>query len=219
MMKRLCSIILPAALFGLFCTGYGTNASAQERMNPEEVWKSEEVKGSNYHGFAFHKDWEVDVSIEDQQGRFTPTDADIANAERLMQKRLAYVNRFHENQGGLCPIIDEHIRKYERQYVGFVDEHGYRVLWVNFVWDEKMGKTNLANDLVLAEGGCGHYWHIKVNLDTEKVYGLEVNGSGDVKYIARKKKPGPRISKPRNQYKKQRVRKTGIIHSEEEKQF
>lgn len=187
-------------------------------MNPEEVWKSEEVKGSNYHGFAFHKDWDVDVSIEDQQGRFTPTDADIANAEKLMQKRLAYENRFHENQEGLCPIIDEHLRKYERQYVGFVDEHGYRVLWMNFVWDDKM-TSQLANDIVLSEGGCGHYWHIKVNLDTEKVYGLEVNASGDVRYIPRKRRPGPRISKPRNQYQKQRIRKTGIIHTDEEKQF
>lgn len=191
---------------------------AQDYVVPEETWKFVEVSGSNYHGYAFHKDWSVDVEVESQEGRYTPDDADIVLAEHLIQKRIAYLNRFHENQEGLCPIIDEHMTKYERQYVGFTDVHGYRIIWVNFIWDESL-RGKLANDIVRTEGGCGHYWSVKVNIDTEKVYGLEVNGSGDVKYLPRVKKPGPRISKPKNDYKPQRIRKTGIIHSESEKQF
>ena len=210
-MKRNIAILLIVMLAGVA-------ARAQERMVPEEVWKCAEVTGGNYHGWAFHKDWEVDVMVENQDGRFTPTDEDIAKAEGLIQSRLAYVNRFHENQEGQCPIIDEHIRKYERQYVGFTDVHGYRVMWVNFVWDDN-AKLSLANDILLTEGGCGHYWHIQCNLDTEKVYGLEVNGGGDVKYVPRKRKAGPRISKSRHAIKPVRVRKTGIIHTEQEKQF
>lgn len=200
------------------CLLTGITASAQERMNPEETWKSEEVSGSNYHGFAFHKDWEVDVSIADQQGRFSPTDADIAQGEALMQKRIAYENRNHENQSGMCPVIDENLRQYQRQYVGFVDEHGYRVLWINGVWDDKAA-PRLSHDLLLTEGGCGHYWHILVNLDTEKVYGLEVNAAGNVKYLPRVKRPGPRISKPRNENTPKRIRKTGIIHKNSDKVF
>jgi hypothetical protein len=210
-MKRLVSIILMNVLVCLSIT-------AQEHMDPEETWKCEEVSGSNYHGFAFHKDWDVDVTIDDQQGRFTPTDEEIAQAEKLMQKKLAYVNREHPNQEGMCPIIDEHLREYKRQYVGFLDVHGYRVLWMNFVWDDKVS-NQLNKDILLAEGGCGHYWHLLVNLDTEKVYGLEVNGSGTVKYIPRQKRPGPRISKSKNDNQKQRVRKTGIIHKDSEKAF
>lgn len=192
--------------------------SAQDRINPEEVWKCAEVAGGNYHGWAFHKDWEVDVMVENQDGRFTPTDEEIAQTEKLIQKKLAYVNRFHENQEGMCPVIDEHLRQYERQYVGFTDVHGYRIVWVNFIWDDK-AKGKLANDIYLTEGGCGHYWRIQCNLDTEKVYGLDVNGSGEVKQIPRKKKVGPRISKPRNAIRTVRIRKTGIIHSDQEKQF
>lgn len=202
----------------LALTMVASMVAAQERIHPEEVWKCAEVSGGNYHGWAFHKDWDVDVQVESQDGRFTPTDEEIAQTEKLIQKRLAYVNRFHENQEGQCPIIDEHIRKYERQYVGFTDVHGYRIVWVNFVWDDN-AKGKLANDIFLTEGGCGHYWHIQCNLDTEKVYGLEVNGSGDVKYLPRKKRLGPRISKPRNVFNPVRIRKTGIIHDEQEKQF
>lgn len=196
----------------------GTTAMAQDQMNPEETWKSEEVTGSNYHGFAFHKDWEVDVSIDDQQGRFSPTDADIALAEKLMQKRLAYENRNHVNQEGRCPVIDENLRQYQRQYVGFVDQHGYRVVWINCLWDDQLAKR-LSQDLLRTEGGCGHYWHILVNLDTEKVYGLEVNASGNVKYLPREKRPGPRISKSKNANTPRRIRKTGILHNDKDKTF
>ena len=192
--------------------------SAQDYIVPEEVWYHTEVLGSNYHGYVFNKDWEVDILVENQDGRFTPEDIDIAKAEKLMQKKLAFLNRNHENQEGMCPIIDEHIRKYTRQYVGFTDINGAKIIWINAVWDDKVAKQ-LSQDIVMTSGGCGRYWSIKVNLDTEKVYGLEVNESGDVKYIPRKKKPGPRISKPKNEHKAQRIRKTGIMHNPAEVTF
>lgn len=208
MKKILLSIMLLATFSGV----------AQERIVPEETFKAEEVEGNFYHGFSYHKNWEVDFTIESQDGRYTPTDADIAKAEALIKKRIAYVNREHENQGGKCPVIDEHMRKYERQYVGFTDIHGYKIVWCNFIWDASV-TSKLGEDIILTRGGCGHYWRVKVNLDTEKVYGLEVNESGDVEYIPRLKKRPPRISRPKNPSPVQRVRKTGIIHTESEKHF
>ena len=191
---------------------------AQDYVVPSEVWYHTEVMGTNYHGYVFNKDWDVDIMVENQDGRFTPEDVDIAMAEKLMQKKLPYLNRFHENQEGMCPVVDEFLDRYTRQYVGFTDIHGFRIIWINFVWDEKMTKQ-LSQDIVRTEGGCGRYWSIKVNLDTEKVYGLEVNASGEIKYIPRNKKPGPRISKPKNDLKVQRIRKTGILHNPDEVTF
>ena len=183
---------------------------AQDYIVPEEVWYHTEVLGSNYHGYVFNKEWDVDILVENQDGRFTPEDIDIAKAEKLMQKKLAFLNRNHENQEGMCPIIDEHI--------GFTDINGAKIIWINAVWEGTF--TDLVSkDIVRTSGGCGHYWSIKVNLDTEKVYGLEVNESGDTKYIPRNKKPGPRISKPKNQHKPQRIRKTGIMHNPSEVTF
>ncbi|MBO4307818.1 MAG: hypothetical protein J5848_05850 [Bacteroidales bacterium] len=192
--------------------------NAQDYVVPEEVWYHTEVMGSNYHGYVFNKDWEVDIMVENQDGRFTPEDIDIAMAEKLMQKKIAYLNRNHENQEGMCPIIDEHLTKYIRQYVGFTDINGARIIWINGVWDDAVAQK-LSQDIVLTKGGCGRYWSVKVNLDTQKVYGLEVNESGDVQYIPRKRKPGPRISKPRNDLRIQRIRKTGIMHNPDEVTF
>jgi hypothetical protein len=89
---------------------------------------------------------------------------------------------------------------------------------VNFVWDENIG-DRLTQDIVLTEGGCGHYWHIKVNLSTGKVYGLEVNSDGDVKYVPRAKKPAHRISRPKKPQAPGKVRKTGIPHDPSETHF
>lgn len=203
--------------FGILLLSFSA-LHAQDYVVPEETWYHTEVLGSNYHGYVFNKEWEVDILVENQDGRFTPEDIDIAKAEKLMQKKLAFLNRNHENQEGMCPIIDEHIRKYTRQYVGFTDINGARIIWINAVWDDKMQKQ-LSQDIVRTSGGCGHYWSIKVNLDTEKVYGLEVNGAGDVTYIPRNKKPGPRISKPKNEQRIQRIRKTGIMHNPAEVTF
>ena len=193
-------------------------ATAQEYMEAVEKWKVAEVWGINYHGWSFHQDWDVDFTIENQDGRFTPTDEEIAEAERLIQKRIAYVNRDHYNQGGMCPVIDEHMRMYRRQYVGFTNDRGDHVIWANFLWDENLTDERLASDVLITTGGCGHFWHLKCNLATKKVYGLEVNGDGDIQYVPRVAKPQPRISKAKGN-KKQKVRKTGIIHSEEDKQF
>jgi len=193
-------------------------AGAQEYIEPVETWKVAEVWGNNYHGWSFHQDWEVDFTVENQDGRFTPTDEEIAEAERLVQKRIAYLNREHYNQSGMCPIIDEHMRKYRRQYVGFTNDRGDHIIWLNFLWDDELTDQRLANDVLLTRGGCGHFWHVKCNLATRKVYGLEVNEEGDTEYLPRVKKPAPRISKSKGS-KKQKVRKTGIIHTPEEKVF
>lgn len=203
------------AIIALLAT---TAVRGQAYVTPEEKWNYEEITGNNYHGYSFHQNWAVDFMVENQEGRYTPTDLDIAKAERLIQKKIAYVNRNHENQEGRCPIIDEHMHRYERQYVGFTDINGAHIVWVNFLWDDTP-KALMKKDIVRSSGGCGKYWHIKCNLDTEKVYGLEVNESGEVKYLPRRPKKGPRISKPKSDYNPQRIRKTGIIHTEAEKRF
>ena len=198
---------------------FAISASAQEYIEPVEKWKVAEVWGINYHGWAFHQEWDVDFTVENQDGRFTPTDEEIAEAERLIQKRISYVNRDHYNQEGMCPLIDEHMRKYRRQYVGFTNDKGDHIIWANFLWDENLSDEKLASDILLPRGGCAHFWHIKCNLATRKVYGLEVNEYGDINYLPRVAKPKPRISSPKTLDKRGKIRKTGIIHGPEDRIF
>lgn len=197
---------------------FGCWAIAQDYVVPVDTWDYAEVNGNNYHGYAFHELWQVDYTIDGQDGRFTPSDEEVAEAERLLQKRIAYVNRDHVNQEGDCPVVDEHMRKYERQYVGFTDITGCRIIWVNCVWDEAAA-DRLTRDILFTEGGCGHYWSAKVNLTTGKVYGLEVNAPGPVKYLDRSKRPTYRISRPRAPQPAGKVRRTGIPQDPNELHF
>ena len=59
---------------------------AQDYIVPEETWYHTEVLGSNYHGYVFNKDWGVDIMVENQDGRFTPEDIDVAKAEKLVRR-------------------------------------------------------------------------------------------------------------------------------------
>lgn len=206
-------------ILGLGIMLFGAAVSAQEYIEPVEKWKVAEVWGNNYHGWSFHQDVDVDFTVEGQDGRFTPTDEEIADAEALVQRRIAYENREHYNQGGMCPVIDEHMRMYRRQYVGFTNNRGDHIIWLSGLWDENLTDQQLASDVILTRGGCGRFWHIKCNLATRKVYGLEVNEEGDVQIVPRVKKPQLRITKSKPRDRKQKIRKTGIIHSPEEKVF
>ena len=79
-------------------------------------------------------------------------------------------------------MIDENIKQYKRQYVGFTDVYGAKILYINFVWDKKLDEK-LDKEITTVEGGCSHYFSLKINLDTEKIWDLKVNEPGEVKYI------------------------------------
>ena len=56
------------------------------------------------------------------------------------------------------------------------------ILCVNFVWDPQLD-SKIDNEITTVEGGCSRYFHLKINLDTQKIYDLTVNEPGEVKYI------------------------------------
>lgn len=135
------------------------------------------IKGKGYSGFIFEADKFVMVSIENQSTRYTPDKEDIKVTERLIKDKLESLNTELLNQGDNCPIIHENLKKYIRQYVGFYNNNGEKVIWVNFIWKNNTNKDLLNNDIYLPSDGCSHYWNIKVNLDRKELFDLEVNGS------------------------------------------
>ena len=82
----------------------------------------------------------------------------------------------HINQVG-TPVIDKKLRKYTRQYVGFLSNTGEKVLWVNFVWD-KDSRERLSQDIISVNDGGSYYWNVEINITNQKVYNLDVNGYG-----------------------------------------
>src|ERR1700733_9124575 len=62
---------------------------------------------------------------------FTPTHQDIDRAEHALNIKLKKLDSVLANQGGGDPIIYEHLKKYVRQYFGYIDSSGHRILFIN----------------------------------------------------------------------------------------
>jgi hypothetical protein len=134
------------------------------------------VVGRGYKGYIFHESHFVMVSVEQQKSRYTPTSKDVEIAEQLLREQLSGLNKSHANQSGSCPIIDKKLQKYKRQYVGFINEKGEKILWINCIWSKEL-ESQLSLDIISVKDGCSYYWSIKVNITTAKAYELDINGS------------------------------------------
>ena len=96
-----------------------------------------------------------------------------------------------------CQLIDEHLEKYKRQYIGFINYDGDKVVWVNFVRDSRFDKL-LIYEIPNIKGGCSNFFSVKVNMDHRIVYDLEVNDPGDVVYTKPAvKRKYRRVSRPK----------------------
>src|SRR2546428_9441114 len=137
------------------------------------------IKGNQFEGYILPKEYTSDLlSFENLKSRFTPSKEDIIKAEELIKKQLAGLNKSLNNQGNECPIIHNNLKKYRRQYLGYITNEGERIIWVNFIsWKDKSHTTEIGKDVIIILDGCSYYWNIKVNLNKEKVFDLRVNGT------------------------------------------
>lgn len=118
--------------------------------------------------------------------RFTPSQQDIAGAERIIHDSISKINRDRVNQSGDNPVLDGNLCKYFRQYVGFVDQNGDKILFINMLWNrwslaERFRgwadpREGLKDGYVQVFDGGSRYWQIKINLTRGCVVDFWVNG-------------------------------------------
>ena len=136
------------------------------------------VCGKEYEGYIFDATHFVMVSDQQQKNRYTPSTDDVSAAEKLLKKNLQSINKNRINQIGSCPVIDKKLKKYKRQYVGFINDKGEKILWINFVWDKRLTESELSEDIISVKDGCSYYWNIKINVTTNNIFELKINGLG-----------------------------------------
>ena len=108
--------------------------------------------------------------------RFTPTQQEIDKAELVLQTNLKALNKDLVNQTS-TPIIHRKLKKYKRQYFGYIDQNGDRILLINCFWSKNIDFSErwLKERIVVLDGGS-YYWSIKFNLEKNELFGLNVNG-------------------------------------------
>ena len=118
-------------------------------------------------------------SDEIMQGkRFTPTKEEIIKAENALKSKLKEVNRNFENQYN-SPIVHRNLKKYKRQYFGFINNKGEKILDTNSLWSKSIKEHHWhwLNEIIMVSDGGSHYWNIEYNLETDELINLSVNGS------------------------------------------
>lgn len=118
------------------------------------IYRPEEVK------------WEV---AEDEKYKISLSLADVLEAERCLRLQLKMVDAAPHLPG---LRIHEKLGRYWRQYVGYVNTKGERVVWVNAYCDSAPPERGI--HFVRDGGDC--YWQVKMNLTRKKIYDLSING-------------------------------------------
>ncbi|WKN30325.1 hypothetical protein PZB74_15275 [Porifericola rhodea] len=136
---------------------------------------AEHFESENFDCAIFPKEYNDFIDEE----RFTPTRAEIELAEETLQSNLKKINRNLVNQDGTKynPIIHQNLKKYKRQYFGYLDEDGNRILLINAFWGEDESSDDWLRERVLVFDGGSYYWSIRYNIDKHKLFGLQVNGN------------------------------------------
>lgn len=130
--------------------------------------------------YIFSKEFEIPNSIHfsDLKDRCTPSNQDVERSEELIAKQLKTINTHLVDQGIKgCPVIHDNLNKYKRQYIGYKDNNGDKIMWINFfIAKDKESVKNMKRQVIIVLDGCSQYWNVKINLDRDRVYDLHING-------------------------------------------
>lgn len=128
-----------------------------------------------YHGHGFDK--EISVKWLDDVGvRFKAEETHILMAERILKENIDNLEKNQPEYTG--PRIVNRLDQYFRQYIGFVNNEGEDVIWINF-WikeDVIFNPETLSKYIVTSDGGGSDHWSIYVNITTQELCGMRVNG-------------------------------------------
>ncbi|HEY8390652.1 MAG TPA: hypothetical protein VIL26_06880 [Clostridia bacterium] len=134
-------------------------------------------KGKRYCGYMFDTSYIVLKSIKDQQSRIILSCDDIHTAEGILREQLPILNSSKVNQSKGCPNINQRLSKYCRQYFGFINTRGEKIIWVNLFWNKDL-KARAKYDLISVNDGCSYYWNVEVNITARTLSNLQINGNG-----------------------------------------
>ncbi len=119
---------------------------------------------------------ENSLEILPGKGRFTPTHDEIKSAEKSLATQLRELNSEKLNQHD-SPVIDKNLKKYKRQYFGFIDGKGNKVLFINCFWRKEKEESLLwLKERIRVLDGGSYFWNVKFNVAKMQLFDLDVNG-------------------------------------------
>lgn len=125
------------------------------------------VFGKNYEGYSFPKEHEI-WGFPPAPDRYTLSDKEIEEAEIILKKNIKKFNQvfiYHDKK----ILIRYRLKKYNRQYYGYVNDKGERIV-VIFLWLKKHCTIKeLSDDILMSLGGSLLEGAFNVNLETKEL--------------------------------------------------
>ena len=172
-------------LFSIILSGCSTAVKTFQTIDAHKIG----VQSSKFRGTIFKSSYpEEKLFISPGVGykRITLTNDEIVLAETILKQQLKTMNRVRMNQLKKREYIDKNLPKYFRQYIGFIDEKGNRIVHINCHWDNFSivdrlkgywdSRLEYTSDYSIVFDGGSRYWSVNVDLSKKELYGLSVNG-------------------------------------------
>lgn len=117
-----------------------------------------------------------EFSVGNLTNRFTLSEDDVFLGERALSRDLMMINRELKDQDDI--VIHRNLMRYCRQYVGYKNDKGERILLIIAFWkvdDEALAKLDWLNQIVIGKQDGKPYWSALYNMDRKILFDLKVN--------------------------------------------
>jgi hypothetical protein len=180
---RILTLLIIGLLIFNSCSVYKTETNVHWIGNID--YQNIYIKTNNYEGVIFSKEY-VGM-LNGFKDKYTPSLGDIDSIEIILRQGIKMINKNKINQVDNCPIIHRNLNNYYRQYFGYIDSNGDKVIFINCLWSkigfiDKINKepidTTWRYEEKIVMDGCSYYWSIKVNLTKKLLFDFGVNGLG-----------------------------------------
>ncbi len=128
-------------------------------------------------------DWQNDnsslwISIDSTLVKFTPTIEEIGLAKQLSKN---YIDSLEQNRDPKIvkqygKLLKYNSTDYYRQYVGYIDDNGNKIVFINAVCKPYGQKSDLKKNWIFVLDGGSCFYQIKIDLTNKKCSEFSVNG-------------------------------------------
>jgi hypothetical protein len=130
-------------------------------------------KTDNYDCAIFPMAYSTDIVHNAK--RFTPGFPDIDKAERAVAQQMLQ----QRDSTKRLPDVYRHLKKYRRQYFGYTNTDGHKILYINMFWEEDKYVKDWLKQMVMVQGGGSNYLSIKYDLTDNRLYDLQINADNN----------------------------------------
>lgn len=131
------------------------------------------IRNNNSIGEVFKENFETN-EIDKSLKRFTPTIEEFNQAEEILKLDLKKRNKSKDKR-----FIFRNLKDYKRQYLGYINSNGDKMLHVSFDLDKNSKNQDdrfwKEEYKMILDGGVS-YWITIINLKTNKLESFAING-------------------------------------------